>query len=275
MIVEVLWGSVLLPLLVSVVMFAGGFFSGREALKALAVGVLPAAAFVSAWGALSGFPSWQAMTGNDWLLVATPVLALLWPMGFRYARLGWVWQLIAGLFIAVLLAPLEVSGRMLLILLMCYGVWVSFLERHKGARQRGERPLELLLSLIAGLSLLAWLMLVWGSASQAQIVGGFCTALGFLSLLVVLSLADLKGDLLGWVGPWFGWLALFAYYYLEIPWWVLLLNGMVFVSGYYGSSAGYMKPWSWKALGLRIVLLAILVGGLGFLALQVKPKSFY
>lgn len=150
-----------------------------------------------------------------------------------------------------------------------------FLGKTQGSQTEGERPLELLLSLIAGLSLLAWLMLVWGSASQAQIVGGFCTALGFLSLLVVLSLADLKGDLLGWVGPWFGWLALFAYYYLEIPWWVLLLNGMVFVSGYYGSSAGYMKPWSWKALGLRIVLLAILVGGLGFLALQVKPKSFY
>ncbi|MCB0386240.1 MAG: hypothetical protein KDD43_12680, partial [Bdellovibrionales bacterium] len=219
--------------------------------------------------------SWEAWSGNDWLLLATPLAALIWLVVQGTPGWRWLWVFVAGLFPFVLLAPLEISFRQLLIVFLCYGMWAAAFERHRGLRQRGERPLEILASVIASLALFGWLVLVWGSASQSQILVGAATSLGFGLLLVGLGIVELKDDVLGWMGPWLFWLFSFAHYYLEIPWWILLLNGVILLSAFYGPSGGFDRPWKWKVLVLRLTLLLLLVGGLAFLALETKPKSFY
>lgn len=141
---------------------------------------------------------------------------------------------------------------------------------------------------------LAFYMLMWGSASSAQIVGGFLSSLALILLLEIFAgklspppLSGLRRFLQenlsnvphrNWLWVFFFWEGINAYFYLEVP-------GIFFIpplfllllGGYSSYSLLRCRPpqslWLRFSVWLIIVAMSV-IGSIGW-SLLAKPKSFY
>lgn len=243
----------------------------------------PAFAFLGAWQALIGWPGFDFFSGPEILLFATPLLAVLSSsISHRIWR-----QVCFGLIgigtIFLFLRPLNIQDLSLWLMIaavIClFCVWNYFFSR-SAVDVSGESSLYrfeaagFYLSYLAIGLLLAFEMLMWGSASWAQVMGGVVSSLSVNMAFVLID--DLKNWQArpDWLWLFYCWQAILAYFYLEVPIQFLIpLAALALLSLYWEY---YFKA---RANFQRLILLAIILFATVFASViwvfLTKPKSFY
>jgi len=271
MLASIVWGSLGFPLFVALVFFVGArCFPG----KGLA-GIAPAVAFVVSWVYFLGAPDREIFKGNDWLLVMTPALAFSW--GFRSSTR---WRVLVALLACgvgyLILKPLGPAQWSLWLSAIVFVLWMAVGWRLSQGGDSSVFVGEFGLCSVAAFSLLAWLIVLWGSASKAQIMGGLITVVGVFVALYLLGQIIRKELVFGWMWIWFYWQALDAHFYMDVPWWFLMGPAFILITARFGSHIRYNNSKvNLTALGKRLVFLVFVVGGLASITYFFKPKSFY
>jgi len=270
----IFWGTLGLPFFMTLALLIGARFLGERGIGSCLMGAAPAVAFVVSWIYFFGNPDWEMFKGNDWLLVMTPALALGW--GLHSSKAWWIFLALlacgAGYWI---LKPLGLSQWSLWLSTIVFVLWMSMgglLFQGGGAQESAG---ELALFSVAALSLLAWLIVMWGSASQAQVIGGLTTAVGVLVVFYLAGLVAGKGLSLGWIWIWFYWQLLNAHFYMDVPWWFLMGPAFILITAPFGSHIYYSSKVNFRALAKKVVFLTLVIGGVAYAAYAFKPKSFY
>lgn len=247
------------------------------------VSLCPALAFLGAWQALIGWPGFDFFSGPEILLVATPLLAV-----FSSSISHRIWrQVCFGLIgvgtVFLFLRPLNIQDLSLWLMIaavIClFCVWSYFFSRiviggsGEHFLNRFEAAGFYLSYLGIGL-LLAFNMLMWGSASWAQVMGGVVSS---LSVSIVFILTDdvknwqVRPD---WLWLFYCWQAILAHFYLEVPIQFLIpLAALALLSVY------WEYHFKARANFQRLILLSLIVFTTVFAsviwAFLTKPKSFY
>lgn len=243
----------------------------------------PAFAFLGAWLALIGWPGFDFFSGPEILLVATPLLAVLSSsISHRIWR-----QVCFGLIgigtIFLFLRPLNIQDLSLWLMIaavIClFCVWNYFFSR-SAVDVNGESCLHCFeaagfyLSYLGIALLLAFEMLMWGSASWAQVMGGVVSSLSVNMAFILID--DVKNWQArpDWLWLFYCWQAILAYFYLEVPIQFLIpLAALALLSVY------WEYHFKARANFQRLILLVLIVFTTVFAsviwAFLTKPKSFY
>jgi hypothetical protein len=243
----------------------------------------PALAFIGAWQALIGWPGFDFFSGPEILLVATPVLAILSSsISHRIWR-----QVCFGLIgigtIFLFLRPLNIQDLSLWLMIAAviffFCVWSYFFSRSvvdvsgESCLHRFETAGFYLSNLGIGL-LLAFEMLMWGSASWAQVMGGVVSSLSVNMAFILID--DVKNWQArpDWLWLFYCWQGILAHFYLEVPIQFLIpLAALALLSVY------WEYHFKARANFQRLILLAFIVFATVFAsviwAFLTKPKSFY
>lgn len=274
MIATVIWGSLGLPLLITLVLLVLARVAPSKGLAPWLTGSAPAWSLAGSWWYFLGTPDWEAFSGNDWILVFTPLLALAWGVSGS-SKLRAILAVVAAGTLVLFLKPLDPTPYLLLVVGAAYLVWIGLggvLFRGGGSQGRAG---EFALSSVAAFTAVAWLIVMWGSASQAQIVGGLTVAVGVFVALYLIGFVVSNDLALGWMWIWFFWQGLNAHFYMDVPWWFLLGPAVLMISARYGPHIRFNSRINYQGLVARVCLLAIAVMGIAWAAFAFKPKSFY
>lgn len=320
-ILSVLWGAVIGPLLVCilvlmVLLILSLWFKDQIIFQKMTQffwSLLPFVGFSFAWRSFLGWPEVESFSGMDGLLLSIPVavglsLGISRRRGFGVLLFIWV-----GAVSWYLLRPLAVSDPMtwmvLLTLLTCISLWffkfffVFYSESHGhslsviASEVKVSQFLAKVSSLISYLGtgvILAFYMLMWGSASSAQILGGFLASLGLmLCLEVAIGVSQVKGGWLmssmslaskivprewNWIWIFFYWEGINAHFYLDVPLPFLIAPLLLMLFGSYWAQSVGNRRFSGSLRSRLLVLFAITIvtiaASIGW-SLLAKPKSFY
>lgn len=243
----------------------------------------PALAFLAAWWALIGWPGFDFFSGPEILLVATPVLAILsgsishrlWrQVCFGFIGIGTIWLFLRPLNIQDSSLWLVIGAVISLFCIWSYffsgivigGSGEHFLNRFEAA--------GFYLSYLGIGLLLAFEMLMWGSASWAQVLGGVVSSLSVNMVFILID--DVKKWQVrpDWLWLFYCWQAILAHFYLEVPIQFLIpLAALALLSVY------WEYHFKARANFQRLILLALIVFTTVFAsviwAFLTKPKSFY
>lgn len=243
----------------------------------------PALAFLAAWWALIGWPGFDFFSGPEILLVATPVLAILsgsishrlWrQVCFGFIGIGTIWLFLSPLNIQDLSLWLMIAA---VICLFC--VWNYFFSRSavdvsgESCLHRFEAAGFYLSYLGIGL-LLAFEMLMWGSASWAQVMGGVVSSLSVNMAFILIDNVKNWQARPDWLWLFYCWQAILAHFYLEVPIQFLIpLAALALLSVYW--EYHFKARANFQRLILLVLIVFTTVFGCVIWAFLTKPKSFY
>lgn len=243
----------------------------------------PAFAFLGAWIALIGWPGFDFFSGPEVLLVATPVLAVLtvfiahriWrQVCFGLIGMGTIFQFLRPLNNQDLSLWLVIAA---VICLFC--VWNYFFSRSAvdvnggSCLQRFESAGFYFSYLGIGL-LLAFEMLMWGSASWAQVMGGVVSSLSVNMAFILMDNVKSWQTRPEWLWLFCCWQAILAYFYLEVPIQFLIpLAALALLSLYW--EYHFKARANFKSMILLTLIVFSTVMASVIWVFLTKPKSFY
>lgn len=276
MILTIAWGSAILPLFFSVGLLGINFQLERR-WNWTCWSLAPALAYSAAWWALAGIPVWESLSGNDWLVMCSPLLALLWSLARGRRILGLVVMAFSIVVVWLVIKPLELAWVEQIGVYSLLAIWLGVGEALGRFRANDLRGRDALLAGVFSTAYLAWIALLWGSASQSQIIMGSLTSLGVLLAFELMVRPGFQAKPLGWLWLWWFWQALVAHYYLEVPLWWMAPLVLFATSHFWWKQATRIPvpPGSWRDLIGRALILTILLAAAIGASLVLKPKSFF
>lgn len=243
----------------------------------------PALAFLGAWQVLIGWPGFDFFSGPEVILVAAPVLAILsvsishrvWrQVCFGVIGTGAVWLFLRPLNIQ------DLSLCLIIVVVICFFcVWSYFFSRVVvgGSGECFFSRFELAgfyISYLGIVLLLAFEMMMWGSASWSQVMGGVVSSLSVNMAFILID--DVKNWQVrpDWLWLFFFWQGVLAHFYLEVP-----IQFLVPVAALWLLSSYWEYHFRDRANLQRLIFLAFTVFATVFAsviwAFVTKPKSFY
>lgn len=247
------------------------------------VSLAPALAFFGAWQALIGWPGFDFFSGPEVLLVATPVLAVLsvsishriWrQVCFGVIGIATIWLFLHPLNIQDLSLWLMIGA---LICFFC--IWSYFFSRSAvgGSGECFFNRFELAgfyISYLGIVLLLAFEMMMWGSASWSQVMGGVVSSLSVNMAFILIDDVRTWQVRPDWLWLFCFWQGVLAHFYLEVP-----IQFLVPVAALWLLSVYWEYHFKDRAKLQRFILLAVTVFATVFAsviwAFMTKPKSFY
>ncbi|MCB0363376.1 MAG: hypothetical protein KDD35_11670, partial [Bdellovibrionales bacterium] len=187
---------------------------------------------------------------------------ILYPLPF----LGWMTWLV----LCLILFSLSLLARTTTILRSVSGYLSGGVEQK--TNRFGEASLWL--GYMGTGLILSFLMLMWGSASLAQVLGASLVCLGIFLITIWLIDDSFFFHSLDWLWVFFFWEGVGAYFYLEVPAQFLIPMALPMGLGQMWRAHFRGRANSRHLIILCFVVTAIVlaVGGWAFMS---KPKSFY